>query len=165
MKFLEKDLEVIIWESDNEKLRQRNLPIEGKKFRQLKIGNYGVADLVTFTKRYAVSNSTMPYLEITVYELKKEKIGISAFLQSLKYCKGITAYLEKNKPEMLFTINIVLCAKEIDLSGDFIYITDLFKCMESFNTVNEVLFYTFNYDFDGINFQNHQGYDLIHKGF
>jgi len=165
MKFLEKDLEVIIWEADNKKLQERNLPIEGNKVRQLKIGNYGIADLVTFKKCNSGYDGAFPYLKITVYELKKEKVGISAFLQAIKYCRGIKSYMKKHKPNILFTIEIVLIAKEVDLSGDFIYLTDLFYSCETFGSVNSVLFYTFNYDFDGINFINESSYDITNKGF
>ena len=76
MKFLEKDLENIIWESDNEKLREKGLEIYGKKFRQIRIGNYGVADLITVDRRKDCFDGN--FLDITVYELKKEKAGISA---------------------------------------------------------------------------------------
>ena len=165
MKFLEKDLETIIWETSNELLEERDFYIRGKKNRQLKIGNYGVADLVTFEKQYYYSQKTNPFLNITVYELKKEKIGISAFLQAIRYCKGIKSYLEDNKPNIKFVLNIVLCAKDIDLSGDFVYLTDLLYSENNFGQINSIDYYTFTYDFNGINFKQHSGYNLINKGF
>jgi hypothetical protein len=165
MNFLEKDLENIVWEADNIKLQQKNLPIEGKKIRQLKIGNYGISDIVTYERQYLEFSETSPYLKITIYELKKEKIGISAFLQSLKYAKGIKTYMEEYRSNIDFTINIVLCAKDIDLSGEFIYITDLMYSFENFGFINKIDFYTFEYLIDGINFIKHENYNLTHKGF
>ena len=55
MKFLEKDLEEIIFETSNKELNERGLFVYGKKYRQLRIGNYGVADLVVVdrTPNYA----------------------------------------------------------------------------------------------------------------
>ena len=50
MKFLEKDLEQIIFESGRDSLRERGLSISGKLLRQLRIGNYGIADLVEFVR-------------------------------------------------------------------------------------------------------------------
>ncbi len=40
MKFLEKDLEQIIYSADKELLAQRGLEINGTLIRQLRIGNY-----------------------------------------------------------------------------------------------------------------------------
>ena len=99
MKFLEKDLEDIIWESDNIKLRKRGLSINGIKKRQLKIGNYGIADLVTCYKSINDFNNG---LIVTVYELKKEKAGISAFLQALRYCKGIKLIYRKGNLILMY---------------------------------------------------------------
>lgn len=50
MNFLEKNLEDIIYETNNKYLRERGLFINGIKKRQLRIGNYGIADIVTFKK-------------------------------------------------------------------------------------------------------------------
>jgi len=50
MKFLEKDLEEIIFNADMKDLPEKGLHFTGVIKRQLRIGNYGVADLVTFTK-------------------------------------------------------------------------------------------------------------------
>lgn len=165
MTFFEKDLEQIIWESDNELLQEKGLPVDGRKIKQLKIGNYGVADLVTFDRQYKEDLNIQPYLNITIYELKKEKIGISAFLQSIRYAKGIQTYFEEKRPNTIFTLEIVLCAKNIDLSGEFIYITDLINSFENFSYINCISFYTFDYFIDGIRFKKHNNYNLIHKGF
>jgi hypothetical protein len=50
MKFLEKDLEEIIFNSCKIKLCNRGLTLPEKIKRQVRIGNYGVADLIGFEK-------------------------------------------------------------------------------------------------------------------
>lgn len=168
MNFLEKDLENIIWESDNERLQEKNLPIYGKKYRQLKIGSYGILDLLTVKKRYWYSvddDLYIPYLDITVYELKKEKVGVSTFLQAVRYVKGIKSYLEE-KHCMEAKYNIVLCAKEVDIHSSFIFLVDLIMPMkEPNNLLNSISAFSFDYTLDGIVFKKHEGYDLINKGF
>lgn len=161
MNFLEKDLEDIIWESDNEKLQERGFFIYGKKLRQLRIGNYGIADLITYEK---VRFLDEVYFDITVYELKKEKAGISAFLQALRYCKGISTYLDEKKPNILYRLNIILCAKQIDTESDYIFLTDLIK-NESHGYLNSVLNFSFTYNIDGILFKREEDYNLSNKGF
>lgn len=163
MKFLEKDLEDIIWKSSNEKLEEKGLSVLGVKKRQLRIGNYGIADIVTF-ERISGDGYERPYLDITVYELKKEKAGISAFLQAARYCKGISSYLEIHKPKMFFRLNIVLCAKEIDTSSDYIFLTDLIMS-DFFGHINLVSNYSFEYGIDGIIFKQEKNYNLTAKGF
>lgn len=162
MSFLEKDLENIIWESDNEKLREKGLKIYGKKFRQIRIGNYGVADLITVERKIDCYFNN--FLDITVYELKKEKAGISAFLQAIRYCKGIQTYMLNKRSSTLFKLNIVLCAKNIDTESDYIFISDLISSDE-YEKICSVHNYSFNYGIDGIVFKQKQNYNLIDKGF
>lgn len=161
MRFLEKNLEDIIWESDNEKLREKGFDISGVKKRQLKIGNYGIADIVTFKKTYRPWGSI---LTVTVYELKKDKAGISAFLQAVRYCKGISSYFKENKPNLNFELNIVLCSKEIDKNSDYIFLSELINSDECYS-LNSLSNYSFNYTLDGIEFKEEKGYDIINKGF
>ena len=117
MEFLEKDLEEIIFEADRNDLIERGLNIRGKLFRQLKIGNYGIADLVEVSRfrkdGWHEGSQIEPRLFITVYELKKDKIGISAFLQALGYLKGIRQYLRVRKPNIEFILHIVLIGREM----------------------------------------------------
>lgn len=170
MKFLEKDLEDIIWESDNKKLIKKGLFIEGVKKRQLRIGNYGIADLVTIKKEYRLDEydcKLYPVLNITVWELKKEKIGISAFLQAVRYCKGIQTYLLSHRENIQFKLNIGLVAKDVDFNSDFIFLTDLIDVSnpDLLFKVNRLNAYSFKFDIDGIKFENHKGYNLTNKGF
>ena len=165
MEFLEKDLESIIWESDNEKLQEKGLDIYGKKFRQLRIGNYGIADLVTIEKNYFEIEKTYPFLNITVFELKKEKAGISAFFQAVRYCKGIQTYLESRKI-FQFKLNIVLCSKKIDTESDYIFLCDLINSSTfGQGKIHSLTNYSFKFTIDGIEFKDEYGYNLTNKGF
>lgn len=177
MTFLEKDLEEIIYEtykSDPIGLKKRGLYLNGIIKRQLRIGNYGIADLVTFERDIDYEYSpdrfidkddvetmifecyTTPKLIVTVYELKKDKIGISAYLQALKYIKGIKRYLDEREFNYDVGYNIVLIGKELDTSGSFCFIPDFSSNVE---------FYTYNYDLDGLKFKNKKGYILTDENF
>lgn len=156
MKFLEKDLENIIYETDNETLNDRGLFVFGKKIRQLNIGNYGIADIVTY-KRPKLKSKGL----ITVYELKKEKIGISAFLQALNYVKGIDRYLRsRNHPIAYYDYKIILVGKDLDTSGSFCFLPDFF-----YRGRLTVEFYTYNFDIDGLFFDEQNQYHLQNDGF
>lgn len=179
MKFLECDLEEIIYktyqEKPNELIRRGLYDLNGKMKRQLKIGNYGIADLITIERcegfyydvlrdidvdgeKYALCDATInSKIIITVYELKKDKIGISAFLQAVRYTKGIQDYFDKRGlfKRIRIEYKIVLIGKEIDLSGSFCYLKDIF---------NNIEFFTYDYDFNGIYFTQ-SSYSLSQKGF
>lgn len=162
MKFLEKDLEQIIWESDNLKLQEKGLRILGKKIRQLKIGNYGIADIVSVRKYYE-DNSINPILLITILELKKDSISISAFLQAIRYAKGIQRYLDERDFRHAYEIEICLCGKKIDPFSDLVYLPDLIYSNKF--SLGGVFLYTYDYTLDGIEFKEHFGYRLVNEGF
>ena len=180
MSFLEKDLEEIIYnyyELDKGiDLKKRGLNVFGKLKKQLRIGKYGVSDLVSFKKEYgtewgidcllndeAHDNELTykpyyyPKLVITVYELKKNKIGISALLQAVRYAKGISNYLDKNTSIENIEFKIVLIGSKIDTSGSFCYLPSIFK--------GNIEFYTYRYEIDGIYFNKEDEYSLIEEGF
>lgn len=173
MDFLEKNLEDIIFESDKESLQKRGLWCYGKFKRQLRIGNYGIADLVlferTFTESYHFDGILKPFLNITIFELKKDKIGISAFLQAIGYAKGIQEYLDEYKPELEYTLNITLIGSSIDTSGTFCFIPSLFshsrqyECNSSF--ISNINCYSYQYKLDGMYFKSEDDYNLTDKGF
>ena len=172
MKFLEKDLEQIIFESGRDSLDEKGLAINGKLFRQLRIGNYGIADLVEFTRPSydGPKNEFIAPGRITVYELKKDHIGIASFLQALHYVKGIERYLNSRGKSNLYIVNIVLIGRSIDDSGSFCFITDLLSIKNRFYDGlymenGTIEFYTYDYDIDGITFTNKSGYQLTKEGF
>lgn len=167
MSFLEKDLEDIIFDTDNQILCSRGLPIRGKKFRQLRIGNYGVADIVSYRKKYSFDEDA-PYIVIDIWELKKGEINIETLLQALKYCKGIMRYLWRYRGFYSFNININLVGRSIDTRRSFIYLTDLIGVESGEGCecrLTEISYYTYEYDFDGISFREESGYGLINEGF
>jgi hypothetical protein len=178
MNFLEKDLEQIIYEADKELLAEKGLRVNGKLLRQVRIGNYGIADLVSIERPYYHT-----YFEfhckgtITIYELKKENISVSAFLQAVGYVKGIMRWMEQHPKniEIISTsnydINIVLIGKNIDKKSEFLYLADLLNTdnlgdnslLDSFNLSLEM--FTYDYDFNGINFTKIENYKLMNEGF
>ena len=170
MKFLEKDLEQIIFESGRDSLDKKGLPINGKLFRQLRIGNYGIADLVEFTRPCYDGPDRDIFVPgvITVYELKKEHIGIASFLQALHYVKGIQMYLHRKKKEKRYIINLVLIGRSLDTTGSFCFITDMLGiesfCNEPY-TNGTISFMIYEYTIDGLTFKSQSGYQLKNEGF
>ena len=163
MKFLEKDLEDIIFEQKNEDLQKRGLHIYGNKLRQKRIGCYGVADIITY-QRYSsmVVDGVMipkPNLHITVYELKKDSIGLGAFLQALKYLKGIKSYIESRGIEPVVIYHIVLIGKSIDTKSSYVYLDEF---IDGDFTLSNVLY---EYDIDGLKFKTSPSYGLSYEGF
>jgi hypothetical protein len=173
MNFLEKDLEEIIYTSGRDVLEERGLTINGKLLRQVKIGNYGIADLIEFV-RPSYDGPDRDILcpgRITIYELKKEQIGIAAFLQSLNYLQGITKFLEKKEINDHYIIDIVLIGKNLDKSGSFCFITDLLSINSSFadrynifGQNGSISYYTYTFDINGLEFHLQNGYDLKNNG-
>lgn len=170
MNFLEKDLEQIIYEATSEQLFR--LSLSGIRKRQLKIPGYGISDLVFISRenrKYINSEARTCNiydvgLEITVCELKKDKIGISAFLQAVRYCKGIRRYLE-SRDFHNFKFRILLVGKEMDTTGSLVFLGDLLKdyhdeyCDYEFNKGLKVVdFFTYKYGFNGIEFKEHSDY-------
>lgn len=149
MKFLEKDLETIIFEADNSVLQEKGLPIEGIKIRQLNIGNYGRCDIVAYCRDF-------DKLFITIYELKQETINLSSLHQIVKYRQGIISYFEKRQTKMKVKIQAVLIGRKADLNGSFVYFL---------NQINWLSAYTYNYSIEGLTFDEVEEYLLINEGF
>lgn len=171
MKFLEKDLEQIIYDADKELLAEKGLRINGTLKRQVRIGNYGICDLMTHERPYY-----NPYHKnirkgvITVYELKQDKIGISAFLQALGYLQGIKTFLSNKKLDYNYNYKIVLVGKELDLVSTYCFITDFINDFDFDNHIDSdckflVENYTYSFDINGIKFKEQSGYNLNNKGF
>lgn len=159
MRFLEKNLEDIIFETPNHLLNARGLHIHGVKKRQVHIGNYGVADLIVFDKGYLdVSEGELKHenSSITIYELKQGEINIDTLLQAIRYAKGIERYFMKYR-HIEYDIKITLIGNSISKNSPFLYMADI---MSKF-----LDFYTYTYDFDGIRFKRIYNYRLIEEGF
>jgi hypothetical protein len=165
MKLSEKELEDIVFKSSNQALQEKGLEIFGRKIRQLKIGNYGIADIVAFSRAVEeIEGNTTSILDIDIIELKQDIVNIQTFLQSIKYVKGITEYLYK-RHFFKFRINITLIGTSVDMSN-FIYLPDLIRLNnECYDLYGRLNFYKVSYDVNGINFKNISGYKLIDSGF
>ena len=70
-----------------------------------------------------------------------------------------------------YNINIVLIGKSIDKKSEFLYLADLLNTdnlgdnslLDSFNLSLEM--FTYDYDFNGINFTKIENYKLMNEGF
>ena len=173
MNFLEKDLEEIIFTSSRETLAKRGLFINKKENfkRQLKIGNYGIADLVSFKRPfYHKDFKEVQKGLITVYELKKEKISISSFMQAANYLHGIKSFMKKRGLDENYDYSIRLIGKEVDMHSSFVFLPELISAYTYDERIERPsLFYfssyIYKYDIDGINFTEIQGYKLTNEGF
>ena len=170
--FLEKDLEEIIYLSDKEILSDRGLYLYGKLKRQLKIGNYGIADLVEFKRPYYHPILKMMMKgEINVIELKNKKIGVSTFFQALNYLKGIQTFLEeKDKGYHNYNYRVTLIGREFDDTSSFCYLGDLFDSYLSETNIEDEIktsidLYQYSYSISGIEFNQITDYNLTNKGF
>ena len=159
MKFLEKDLEDIIFDSikdetDKYELVERGLVhIESVYYaaKQVRIGNYGVADLITMQRADGL-------LDIHVYELKRDMVGIESLIKCARYAKGIKSYMTTRFPRIRINVNCVLIGSKIDGNSDWIYLFD--------TVMSGVSVYTYEYGLRGLEFDLHSmNYSLITEGF
>lgn len=156
LSFLEKDLETIIFETENKFLYERGLYITGEKKRQLRIGNYGIADIITFRKHnFWEEGEEESKLCITVYELKQKIINANTLMQAFRYCKGIEQYINHRNKNLSVMFKVVLIGKELS-DGDFCYLPDY---------IDNLSMYTYDYGFDGIKFKYQDSYRLTEEGF
>ncbi len=165
MKFLEKDLEQIIWENLKTQDGCRLLYDKGLKivhdkhdfeFSQLNIGNYGRLDLLTASRTSPCGTE----YQINLYELKKDKISVSAFLQAVGYLKGISRYLEVRYPDYYFSFGIILIGSSIDKNGSACFLPEVISSDQFF-----LAHYTYSYDINGIRFNPEENYKMINEGF
>lgn len=163
MKFLERDLEEILFESKMQDIAERGIVTSRHLKRQVRIGNYGRADLIGVDTFDFDNNGVLDKkLEITIYELKQDKVSVSTFLQAIGYARGIKHWLKKHKPRLYDTASfrIVLVGRNVDSFSSFIYLPYL---ISSENFLFEI--YTYSYDIDGIKFTTHKDYQIKNSGF
>jgi hypothetical protein len=161
MKFSEKNLEDIIFDTPSPFLRERGLDIQGIKLRQVRLGNYGVADLISIGKVYLdcihedKTVKKIPVLFIDIFELKQNKINFDTYNQILKYGRGVKSYLKKFHPTLEYGIRYVMIGDSVDQSSSFYYLPSLFR---------NIHLYKYTYDYDGIKFERVEHYYTIHDG-
>lgn len=158
MEFLEKNLEDIIYDADNSSLRARGLIIHGLKKRQVRVGNYGIADIVSldreeFDPEYHIEHSRT--IRITVMELKKNTVDANTAMQGYRYCQGIKRYLRKRFPNWYVEFTVIAVGRDL-ADGDFRYTIEF---------IPRLNIYTYEYRLDGLNFKIHSGYVLREEGF
>lgn len=164
MRFTEKNLEDIISESDRSALKKRGLDINGLMLRQLRIGNYGISDLVTIERpKYILDWAHKDNIIITIYELKQANIGISTLLQAVRYAKGIASWFEKSKyyDDYNIEFKFVLIGSQIDQSSNFMYMSDIFLSSEGERTISLI---EYEYKIDSIYFYDKSSWSLTNEG-
>lgn len=141
MDFKEMTLEDIIWDNSQSPegrklLEERGLLIKGILFRQLDLGSYGRADLISFScgKEYI-------RFDVTIYELKKGRIGIDALLQAYRYLTALKRHGLETEGVVFY--KIVLIGDSVEMNGDFLFL---------YNELENVTIYTYNYSITGIAF-------------
>ena len=159
MSFLEKDLENLLLEANDELLDERGLCTElgVNKRNQVYLGNYGTCDIIGW-RRWSedVYGKIYQGLDITIVELKKDLIDIDAILQVIRYTKGVEQYLKKRKIKDRYKIKPVLIGKRVDLETNACYLFDYIKNLDV---------YTYKYEINGIYFKEAKGFKLINNGF
>lgn len=144
MKFLEKDLETIIFENYHACI-DRGLGFIKNKFivRQVNLSRYGIADLISFEVQKQINFETK-ILNIHIYELKQDKINISTYTQCARYIVGVRKLLSQfNLKNTQVIIKGIIIGKEIEEDGDFVWLIQMQNNIEAF---------TYDYEVNGISF-------------
>lgn len=161
MKFLEQDLEDIIWSAlikgDTEALEDRGFPVfnKGPFFRQYDFGEgYGISDIIQIEVKKD-RDGYRPFIKVraTIYELKKGTITKEAFFQSIRYARAIKALVS-----FFYEITDSFIESELDivLIGESLEKTNTPFLADVFDNVH---LYTYEYDaFMGVTFKQHYGY-------
>jgi len=166
MKFLERDLEQIIHEANIEELYKQGLFLGTKIKRQVRIGNYGICDLLGIHRTsHRETDKDDWRLVFTICELKQKSLSVSAFLQAIRYAKGLSEYLKKHRQSLYFKheIRIVLIGDDLPLDSSLIYLPDFIPSYASGLIYLEM--YTYSMSLNGLKFHIHEGYKLKNPGF
>ncbi len=149
MNILEKDIEEIVFQSNNEALQKRGLLIRGKKFQQVNLGDYGIADIVSVN----ITKNESWEIDVQVIELKKDLIDVNTLTQAARYRKGIRKFINKYlKIKKPINFELILIGKKVQLNGDFIY---------ALEALSNVRAYTYSLSLeDGICFNREIGYEI-----
>ena len=153
MEFNEKTLEDIIWDNcqtpeGRKILSSRGLSIYVSVYRQVDLGSYGRADLVTVQFEPSVN-----IVHITVFELKKGCININALMQAERYVTALKRH-GFNNDDLDYDVeyNICLIGDSFDEKGDFAFL---------YNEINDVEIYSYEFKLTGI-FFNEIGRNWTH---
>ncbi len=164
MNFLEKNLEDIIYENIDDINGVQDLMERGLEhvmcgpsiiLRQFNLKGYGIPDLIQYrierTGREKLED--LPHTEdhynvrVFIYELKKDKIDISAVMQVHRYKTAINEifkYLNGGGDVYNFKIECILVGSKIDNTGDLVFL---------YNNLLDTFIYTYDYKLDGLLFE------------
>lgn len=148
MEFIEKDLEEIIYEAckceeGRNHLFERGISISGTLLRQLDLGSYGRADLVSMF----FDGPGNRYMNVNVIELKRGIVDSNALSQACRYLTGLKRYFSSKDKFSDITIDykITLIGKDVNRQDDFVFIYN--ECSEFCEI------YKYKYEIDGIHFE------------
>ena len=150
--FLERDLEQIIYETDQTELTNRGLHClyYDKIFRQVNLGAYGVADIITVKYR----KGSCRQFCVTIYELKQSEINVSTLMQCCRYLYAIKDFISNNYPDyptLNLEYKIVIVGERINTNSDFTFLLSSMPNTSAF---------TYKYKFNGISFAEHGEYAI-----
>lgn len=152
MDFLEKDLEEILHSANQKDIQTRGLwDFEYTRiFRQVELGNYGRADLITFLRNRKYAH------KVTVYELKNLTVDAAAYWQLVRYMKAVKTFLISWGCHNNVQVSGVLIGRKVDTKSDVCYIPDVNPSVNIF---------TYDYHLGGMYFQEASDYNLTDKGY
>jgi hypothetical protein len=165
MRFTEKDLEDLIVQTPRQDLIKAGYwpARNGRCFRQVRIGKYGIADLIYIHRRYIPKTEECDFsrheLTVSIVELKKGEITSDAFFQALGYLRGLSNYLEKKYPSKTINYNILLVGSDMNLTKRFKYL------FSTFYESTSVLGMIYRINKNGIRFYDIGEHSLINEGF
>lgn len=156
MDISEKELEDMIWSAcsskeGRESLHERGLPVKGTAFRQVNIGRYGIADLLTVSIDRRHYPTSPRVCRVGVYELKKGEVGIEALGQAIRYKEGITHFLRQLNEDLIFSFTIHLIGSEINQSRDFLSLSKEVSKSDEISP-SGIHIYQYSLSLDGLNF-------------
>jgi hypothetical protein len=150
MDFLEKDLEAIIWEYAPEceargfSILQMEHFSQGRRFRQMQLGPYGIADLV-----HVYYNPHINQFWIQVIECKRNKVNAETYLQAKRYVSAVKdAVFSSDMPVCKIATSVILVGASVDTSSPLAHVIANDPDCHT---------YTYKYAVDGIHFED-QGF-------
>ncbi|GAB3303524.1 hypothetical protein [Hymenobacter tenuis] len=155
MRFIEKDLETIIWE-DPDFCLDRGLSIEPcwhTRYRQLNLTPFGIADLV-YLGWVPLENA----LRVQIIECKKDRIDTATYLQAKRYQTALSHIVE-GIPAMTrgyeirdIQYDVYLIGRQVEKNIDFVNLLTLDSNAHVF---------TYEYKADGIHFNRYDALSTL----
>jgi hypothetical protein len=139
MKISEKELENLIFNLDVNVIREKGLYMPYIKKRQLRIANYGIADIVGIEKGILNQNVKIKP-RVYIYELKVGLIDYKTFLQLSRYALGVKKYLHLKNLD--YNISIIMVGSKVNVNQ----ISCVYELFNSLNIFIEAYTYELNLD-------------------